>query len=139
MNNESMCAHIVKKNDPIKHVVVLMMENQSFDRKLGAIKKMKPDFDGVDLANPHFNLDNKGRKIFQKTTRALQMPLDPLHDEPAVSQQLLNQNGGFVQNFMLNYPNSSAEDRQGVMAYYPAGFLPATHALAAEYTVCDQS
>lgn len=136
-NNESLCDHIVKKKDPIKHVVVLMMENQSFDRKLGAVKKIKPELEGVDPVKPYFNLDNKGKKIYQKATRALQMPLDPLHDEPAVRQQLVDQNGGFVQNFMLHYPNSTAEDRQSVMAYYPTGFLPATHALAAEYTVCD--
>lgn len=136
-NNSIFSAAAPQKKDPIKHVVYLMMENQSFDRKLGDVKKIKPELEGIDTANPRFNLDYKGNQIFQKETRALQMPLDPLHEAPDVHHQLKNQNGGFVQNFIFNYPESSAEDRQQVMAFYPNGFLPAIHALAAEYTVCD--
>ncbi|HTM63249.1 MAG TPA: alkaline phosphatase family protein [Gammaproteobacteria bacterium] len=123
--------------DPIKHVVFLMMENQSFDRKLGDVKKIKPEIEGIDPDNLHYNYDEHYDKIYQKETTALQMPLDPLHDDEAVHQQLLNHNAGFVHNFVANYPTCTFDDKQGVMSYYPYGFLPATHALAAEFTVCD--
>ena len=46
-------------NDPIRHVVVLMLENNSFDRMLGCMKGLYPDLEGVDaamepLTNPDF-------------------------------------------------------------------------------------
>jgi len=34
--------------DPIKHVVVLMLENHSFDRLLGCMKKINSKIEGVD-------------------------------------------------------------------------------------------
>lgn len=126
-----------KKADPIEHVVVLVMENQSFDKMFGDKKKNNPEVEGIDRANPNFNLDNKGNKIHQQETRAVQMPLDPLHEAVDVHQQLSEQNGGFVKNFILNYPDSKVEDHQGVMAFYPDGYLPALHALADKFTLCD--
>jgi phospholipase C len=33
-------------NSPIKHVVVLMMENHSFDNLLGNLNKLNPEVDG---------------------------------------------------------------------------------------------
>lgn len=126
-----------KKEDKIKNVVVLMMENKSFDQMLGSIKKLKPELEGVDEKDERFNLDFKGNKIYQKVTTEKQFHLDPLHEVANVKKQLSNNNGGFVQDFITNYPNSTAEERQEVMAYYPTGFLPALHALAAAYTICD--
>jgi phospholipase C len=41
--------------DPIKHVVVLMLENHSFDQMLGALQEEFPDLEGVDPANPGTN------------------------------------------------------------------------------------
>ena len=34
--------------DAIKHLVVLMMENHSFDEVLGCMKQVNPTIDGVD-------------------------------------------------------------------------------------------
>jgi phospholipase C len=93
--------------------------------------------EGVTPENPNFNINNKGKKIFQHETQTLQMPLDPSHEVPDVQQQLSGKNGGFVQNFIVHYPASSDSDHQAVMGYYPNGFLPALHPLAKEYTVCD--
>ncbi len=122
-----------KIEDQIKHVIVLMMENASYDHMLGSF----PGGDGINEKNPYFNLDDQGNKIYQKITTAKQMPLDPLHDVPDVAKQISDNNSGFVQNFITHYPTSSPNDRQNIMGYYPWGFLPALHALAAEYTVCD--
>lgn len=126
-----------KLEDPVQHVIVLMMENKSCDQMLGSLKSIKPDMEGVDDKESHFNLDNKGNKIYQQITTEKQMNLDPIHEVPDVLKQISHNNSGFVQDFMTNYPNSSSQDRQNVMGYYPLGFLPALHALAAEYTVCD--
>ena len=34
--------------DKLKHIVVLMMENRSFDHMLGALKETDPRIDGLD-------------------------------------------------------------------------------------------
>jgi phospholipase C len=41
----------VPVEDPIEHVVVLMLENHSFDQMLGCMKEVYPDLEGVDIAH----------------------------------------------------------------------------------------
>ena len=53
--------------DPIRHVIVLMMENRSFDHMLGALQAFNPDIDGVDPQKPGVNLD--AEKITRLTSR----------------------------------------------------------------------
>jgi len=126
-----------KKSDPIRHVVLLMMENHSFDQMLGCFQKIYPELEGIDPNVERYNLDDKGTKIYQRETTERQMTLDPFHEVPNVLEQIENDNSGFVKNFVAHYPASSAADRQNVMGYYPMYFLPALHPLAAEYTICD--
>ena len=38
--------------DRLKHIVVLMMENRSFDHMLGSLKAVNPKIDGLDRAEP---------------------------------------------------------------------------------------
>lgn len=125
------------KVDPIKHVVYLMLENRSFDQKLGCFQQIYPNLEGVNPALPRFNLDSQGQKVFQSATTEKQMRFDPIHELKDVHIQLINNNDGFVKDFEAHYPKSTPEDRQNVMGYYPMGSLPATHALAAEACICD--
>jgi len=46
-------------------------------------------------------------------------------------------NGGFVSDFTKAHPESTAQQRQFVMGYYPQDFLPALHRLAREFLICD--
>lgn len=41
----------------IEHVVVLMLENHSFDEMLGGLSVDNPEIDGVDPAHPKSNPD----------------------------------------------------------------------------------
>jgi phospholipase C len=123
--------------DPIKHVVLLALENHSFDQMLGALKQLYPELEGVTPAAPNKNVDSDGTVYLQAPTEERQMQYDPHHEVPWVAEQLGNSNGGFVRNFSKMYPQSRPEDRQYVMGYYPVGFLPGLHALAREFTVCD--
>ena len=36
-------------DDPIKHVILLMMENHSFDQMLGSLQTVQAEVDGVDI------------------------------------------------------------------------------------------
>ena len=61
--------------DKLKHIVVLMMENRSFDHLLGGMKALDPRIDG--LAGTEFNLDSNGGKAFAEPKAAFQGQLDP--------------------------------------------------------------
>jgi len=127
----------VQISDPIRHVVVLMLENHSFDQMLGCMQAIYPELEGINPDNPQFNFDAKGNKILQKSYTETQIRLDPNHDCPNVLRQLSETNGGFIKDFVLTYPQSTLQEREYVMGYYPLHFLPALHALASNFTICD--
>ncbi|MGN6572392.1 MAG: alkaline phosphatase family protein [Pseudolabrys sp.] len=124
--------------DEIKHVVVLILENHSFDQMLGCLKAVYPGLDGVDPANPRQNVDDEGTVFAQAPTTERQMLLDPHHEVEHVAVQLSNHNGGFVRDFVESFPTAPATARQYVMGYYPLDFLPALHKLGRNFTVCDR-
>ena len=47
--------------DKLKHIVVLMMENRSFDHMLGALKAIDPRIDGVDGTSVESRHDGRPR------------------------------------------------------------------------------
>ena len=122
-------------NDPIKHVIVLMLENRSFDHILGGTQKMRASFDlsGINKYN--------GKRYAQQPGAARLIANDPVHETSDVLVQLgvtsnVPPNGGFVQSYAQKYP--SLTDPSEVMRFHDDGSLPAIHALAAAFTVCDQ-
>src|SRR5258708_603761 len=123
-----------RRDDPIRHVVLLIMENRSFDQMLGCFH---PAVDGIDPGVPGMNRDRAGRPYYQAPTDVRQMLLDPHHEVAHVRTQLDGNNGGFVLDFEACYPDSPPDARQLIMSYYPRGFLPALHALAQDFTICD--
>jgi phospholipase C len=123
--------------DPIAHVVVLALENHSFDQMIGCMKAVYPELEGIDQAHPRVNKDTEGRDFAQVPGTERQMLLDPHHEVEHVLAQLENGNSGFVLDFARSYPKKPPETRQYIMAYYPLDFLPALHCLAREFTICD--
>ena len=125
--------------DHISHVVLLLLENQSFDRMLGCFREIYPDLEGIAPPGQpaNFNTDAAGVKYEQCPTRTKQVNPDPKHEVRFVLQQIQNNNAGFVLDFANNYPSTSQEQRQEIMGFYPMDFLPALHALAREFTICD--
>src|SRR5260370_5398071 len=76
--------------DPrIKHVVILMLENRSFDHMLGLLMRDIPDLRGV-RGGDYSNLDKNGTR-FDVTDCAVyqgQFPIDPPHEFVDVMLQL---------------------------------------------------
>jgi phospholipase C len=124
--------------DKIEHVVVLILENHSFDQMLGCLKEVYPDLEGIDPNNPGGNVDDNGTRFSQTITTERQMLLDPHHEVEHVPRQIDGNNGGFVTDFVASYKDSSREARQYIMGYFPLDFLPALHSLGRNFTVCDQ-
>lgn len=126
------------KSDPIKHVVLLLMENHSFDQMLGSLDAVHEDLDGIKNGRATINDDGHGKSFRLEPTQERQMKLDPLHEHPDVLEQLAGNNSGFVRNFTRHYPRSSQAQRQDIMGYYPLDFLPALHTLGRQFTICDR-
>ncbi|WP_158926455.1 alkaline phosphatase family protein [Acidisphaera sp. S103] len=124
---------------PITRVVVLMMENHSFDRVLGWMKQHDPGIEGVDPDRPGINPDYPVTTdtVFQEQTRSRNIANDPGHDLHNVLRQIANGNQGFVSDFAQTYPQAGPDERKEIMGWYPYGYLPALHFLAYNFVVCD--
>jgi phospholipase C len=132
-------------NDPIEHVIVLMMENRSFDHMLGCMKQVYPALEGIDTKNPLTNpeSDPKLPAIPQQARpRDITNP-DPKHETTNVLFQLDSPAPGKCQGFVQDYVNFYAGagkppfDHSETMCYFPLGSLGALHALAQSFTICD--
>lgn len=138
--------------DPIQHVVVLMLENRSFDQMLGSLQDVVPGLAGIDPDRPREN-EAEGRCYRQEPNAAFELPpkMDPKHEHDDVMAQLdrPSPNGGFVANFIHRVHEHAAHAQQ-VMDYYDhvpqrdpqvpriGNRLPALHALAENFLVCDR-
>jgi phospholipase C len=125
-------------NDPVKHVVLLLLENRSFDQMLGCFQEIYPHLDGIDATAPARVNSDGATQYQQLPTEVEQMPIDPRHETGHVLNQLKDGNSGFVRDFAEFYGvTASAEDRQLIMSYYPRMFLHGLHRMARDFTICD--
>ena len=74
--------------DNLQHIVVLMMENRSFDHMLGGLKKKFPKINGLngDEGNPDANGNTV--KVQPSATYQGQLDHDPDHHFPGVDLQI---------------------------------------------------
>lgn len=89
----------------VEHVVVLMLENRSFDHLLGYLRHPDPKFDGLlgdgDFTNPGWA---RGSRVAASPTAKPVLPAGPDHSHDAVMQQLALSAGrptnrGFVRSY----------------------------------------
>ncbi|HEX8474643.1 MAG TPA: alkaline phosphatase family protein [Pyrinomonadaceae bacterium] len=120
--------------DRIEHIVVLMLENRSFDHMLGYLKLegAMPDVNGLS-SEMNNSYGGKKYKIMPLTNTVFKE--DPCHEGDCVEQQLSNDNGGFVANFAEHHP---ASNPNLIMGYYNGALLPVYDYLARNFCICDQ-
>ena len=129
--------------EKLQHIVVLMMENRSFDHMLGGLKKKFPRINGLngDESNPDAN-SNIG-KVQPKATYQGQLDHDPDHHFPGTDLQIF---GGTppgpgrvanMQGFIKSYATqgTSADGSHAIMYYFAPEKLPILTTLATEYAV----
>src|SRR5258708_3027628 len=120
----------------IKHVVLLILENRSFDHMLGGL----PGVDGASAAWTN----SDGQQTYAQTPiehpddDARTVDPDPKHETANVLRQIQNNNGGFVADYAAMYPGTIPAQRQKIMSYYPSGALEPLHTLAANFAVCQR-
>src|SRR5271166_458337 len=123
--------------DNIKHVILLLLENRSFDHVLGCFKEVYPKLEGIDPSTPRKN-SYSGQNYVQAPGAATFLKFDPRHELEHVLIQLSGgTNAGFVTDFAQSYHKAQAQDLAEVMKYHALGELPAIHALAQNFTICD--
>ena len=121
----------------IRHVVLLMLENRSFDHMLGGLP-------GVDGASAAWTNSDGARSYAQTPIErweqddARTVDPDPKHERDNVRQQLANENTGFVADYAHAYEETTPEERQKIMSYYPDGALGPLHTLAKTFAVCQR-
>jgi len=144
----------------IDHVVLVMLENRSFDHMLGFLYPKSANFDGLD--GTESNLDAKGNaaKVFEiipGAQNAYYYPLaNPSEGYVATNRQLFSSdtppasghaaNNGFVTSFAheLQYPAHPLDPKLvgaapgSIMGIYPSETLPVLSGLARGFAVCDR-
>jgi phospholipase C len=143
----------LRRLQDVKHVVVLMMENRSFDQMLGFLEKEGLEVDGLGKAKPNFDAVGNEYKPFEwGLGETLPNPpqglrpkvLDPDHSPDGVREQLKEQGTGFVKNFAATRKNDRGEPialskdfLRVPMGHYGARHLPVYKHLAHNFCVCD--
>jgi phospholipase C len=126
--------------EKIDHIVVLMLENRSFDHMLGylSLEGSRHDIDGLraEFANGH---DGRSYPVRHLETTAIAD--DPDHSASSVDLQVGGgAMDGFVASFAGTLSRHGAEDGDPgrVMGYYNAADVPVYDHLARQFVVCDR-
>lgn len=127
----------------VEHIVVVMLENRSFDHMLGylSLEAGRADIDGLTSG-----MANEARRhsypVAHLTAPTIPNPhWDPDHSSAATDMQI---NGGKMDGFAASFAQTLAArnvpnpDPGMVMAYYNASDLPVYDHLAEHFCVCER-
>ncbi len=131
------------KSSPIKHIIVLMMENRSYDHMLGYLPG------GEGLGGKEYNLvnpaDPASEHVVVSDKSGYVMELNPLHDVVSVEKEEYGEVGhivspapmnGFVKTQIEN-AKGDIEEGKKIMQCFDPGRIPALTTLAKEFVLCD--
>lgn len=131
---------------PFKHLVVLMMENRSFDHMLGYLKSAAYPIEGLDGDETNPSADGGPAVRVSPNARSINdLNPDPAHEFPDINFQIFSNSDGTdtgqpkMQGFVHNYSTHSGNAAHGanVMKCFHPGSLPVLSTLAQQYAVCD--
>jgi phospholipase C len=115
---------------PIQTIVVLMMENRSFDHYLGALRLIEGRADVDGLTGTESNPAPGGGTVGVFNLLDF-TPADPPHGWDESHEQF---NGGMNDGFVIAHAGA---DQADVMGYHVREQLPITYALADGSAICD--
>lgn len=123
----------------IDHIVVLMLENRSFDHMLGYLSlppaqggKGRTDVDG--LTGNETNQDANGTSFPVARMTSPTLPVDPCHEWDCVTEQLDGNNGGFLRN----YGERALSSPENILHYFIGADAPVFDHLANNFCICDR-
>jgi phospholipase C len=127
----------------IDHIVVVMMENRSFDHMMGYLSlpagiggRSRADIDGLTGPDSNFNVcDGQTYTIEPMGKAGLTKVQDPGHSGPDVGQQMAHGMSGFVANYLTTRAYQHGGD---VMRYQGPENVPIYDFFADQFAVCDR-
>jgi phospholipase C len=132
---------------PFAHIVVLMMENRSFDHMLGYLKDDDYPIDGLngDETNPAA-VEGPAIRVSPDARSIGDLNPDPSHEFQDINVQIFGDPNAIdtgqvkMQGFVQNYATDSKNAIQGenVMKCFHVGSLPVLSTLATQYAICDR-
>ncbi|KAJ3676264.1 hypothetical protein LUZ60_003676 [Juncus effusus] len=128
---------------PIKNVVILVMENRSFDHMLGWMKKLNPEINGVTGSewNPISASDPNSDKVYF-TDQAHFVDPDPGHSFQAIREQIFGSNDSSSQPLMNGFVQQARSMSGNMTEAVMNGFGPDKVAvykeLVQEFAVFDR-
>jgi phospholipase C len=131
---------------PIEHVVVLMLENRSFDHMLGFLKKQNPEINGClpneeGCSNPDDPL-SENPTFYTVDDTAVYSQASPSHSIHGTTQQIYGADDDSrppsMQGFIKSYEGpAGAGNGASVMKCFSPEHVPVIANLTMEYTVFD--
>ncbi|MGA8183588.1 MAG: alkaline phosphatase family protein [Terriglobia bacterium] len=130
----------------IKHLVVLMMENRSFDHMLGHMKSPGYPIEGLEGTETNRDSTGEPARVTNDARYSGDLTDDPSHDFEDVMEQMFGtQTPGAAQEpdmsgFVINYErftHGNIAKAAGIMKCFDPARLPVLTTLAREYAVCD--
>ena len=117
----------------IDHIIVLMMENRSFDHYYGSLKFIEGKaVEGLAGTETNPNLDQTDVQVFLLEEFEVQSP--PHEWDECHLQFNLGENNGFVFEAEKKNPGLGAQ----VMGYHVREQIPVLYGLADNFTLCDR-
>jgi phospholipase C len=118
---------------PIRHVIVVMKENRSFDHLFGKLHDLQPGVEAVPATYQNLDLSGAAVPPFHADTTCLSN--DPPHQAEGMATCV---NGGKMDGFVRNAARGTGTDGHFVMAYYDQTDLPFYSFLASTYALSDR-
>jgi phospholipase C len=126
----------------LEHIVVLMMENRSFDHMLGFLGK--PTMAGLSGSERIPDILGVLQPVTQNAQYQSQLNPDPQHDWQDVNQQIFGNQAGtsggpMMQGFIKDYFSICGDQQQSlnVMNCFNSAKLPILSGLASGFGLCD--
>ena len=117
---------------PIKHIIIVMQENRSFDHMLGALRLLGKDVDGIPAGFVNHDAKNQPVHFAHRTDTCFDA--DSPHNEEAMESSI---DGEHMDSFVKSATTKSS-DGHYVMSYYTQQELPFYYFLASSYATSDR-
>jgi phospholipase C len=134
--------HLSAGLDNLKHIVVLMMENRSFDHMLGCLQADDPRINGLTGKESNPDTTNEPAPVQPLAEFQSQLDPDPDHHFPAVNKQLFFGTPGppgepSMQGFVQSYfdQRKDVNHSRKIMYYFTKEKLPVLTTLARSFAV----
>jgi phospholipase C len=128
----------------IEHLVVLMMENRSFDHMFGFLRAPDWPIDGLTGTETNPDINGAPVRVSSDARYSGDFTPDPGHDFISVNEQIFGNSTGTgtptMQGFVKAYHGKTKDVAMSrrIMKCFAPGRLPALATLAREYAVCER-